>query len=120
MIFLNSNNRESHHNEESGRKTSYGRTSQPQLAKKSDNLRRQKLTKKISCKETTAKILAFIGVFGLLSGIGLLIFGIIQFVNKKDSSNEMAIASIASASALILVSIISLIAAAWILCFGKK
>lgn len=119
MIFLNSNNRESHQNEESNRKTSFGRTSQPQLGKKSNNLRQQKLVKK-SCKETTVKVLAFIGVFGLLAGVGLLIFGIIQIVNKNDSSNSVAIATIASASALILISIISLIAVSWILCFGKK
>ncbi|RNA29138.1 hypothetical protein BpHYR1_038921 [Brachionus plicatilis] len=110
MIFLNSNghnNREGQNQQdENGKKSSSSRNSQPQLANGNVIHRKQKIIKKRnSCKETTAKVLAFIGVFGLLAGIGLLVFGIIEYVNTNNSSKSVAIASIASASALIVVSI---------------
>lgn len=125
MIFLNSNghsNREgaNHQQDETNRKTPSSRNSQSQIANRQVNKRKQRtITKKSSCKEIVAKILAFIGVFGLLAGIGLLVFGIIEYINNNDSSKTVAIASIASASALILVSLVALVAVSWVLCFRK-
>ncbi|CAF0715593.1 unnamed protein product [Brachionus calyciflorus] len=71
-----------------------------------------------SCAEISAKILAVIGSLGLLAGIGLLVFGVIEFI--KDFTSVVGIASIASGSFLVFASGVSIIIVICILCTRKN
>jgi hypothetical protein len=119
MIFLNSNPNPQHVNQH--------RPSNAHLIQNQSPNGNQKLRTANKKREpraaTKTKILAAVGSLGLLVGIGLLVYGVIEninYTNQQLTAGGATIASLVCGSVLTLASLIALTAVTCILCNQKN